>query len=79
MKTPAESPYMLSRDVMAYLKLGSLTALYSLIKEYHLPHCRRGGVYLFDRRDVDAWLHGYQNSVDYVRARRKAEAECPRP
>ncbi len=68
---------MTTAEVMAYLRCGSKWALYSLIKEWHLPYCKRGRLYLFDWRDIDAWVHGHPNAVEYVRARRKTEAARP--
>jgi excisionase family DNA binding protein len=53
-----ETPYMNSRETMTYLRLTSTSSLYYLINQQRLPHLRRGGRLLFDRRDLDAWLRG---------------------
>lgn len=50
------SPYLDSREAMAYLRLATISVLYYHIKENRLPFLRRGGRYLFDRRELDAWL-----------------------
>ncbi len=50
------SPYLDGREAVAYLRLGSLSALYRQINKNGLPTLRRGGRYLFDRRELDAWL-----------------------
>jgi excisionase family DNA binding protein len=71
-----QSPYLTSHEALVYLRLDDLasplSALYRLIKEHHLPHGRRGGLYLFDRRDLDAWIKGFGSAIDMVRARRSA-------
>jgi excisionase family DNA binding protein len=51
------SPYLTAAEAQAYLRLGSATALYRLVREHGLPYCRKGRHYLFDRRDIDAWIH----------------------
>jgi excisionase family DNA binding protein len=66
-----DSPYLTTREAMAYLRLTSPSSLYYLINEQRLPHLRRGGRLLFDRRDVDAWLRG-TDAVSLARARRRA-------
>ena len=50
------SPYLTARETIAYLRLGSKSALYRLIREHRLPFCRRGKKYLFDTRELDAWV-----------------------
>ena len=52
-----ESPYLTPAEAMAYLRCGSRSALQRLITEHRLPYCRRGVRLLFDRRDLDAWMH----------------------
>jgi len=49
------SPYLTSREVISYLRLGSLRALYRHIKENNLPFRRVGRDYRFHRLDIDAW------------------------
>jgi excisionase family DNA binding protein len=61
--TPAEA--------IAYLNIGSESALYRLIREHHLPFRRLGRLYRFDRADVDAWSHGHRSSIEWARATRK--------
>jgi len=51
-----ESPYLTAKETIAYLRLGSESALYRLIREHRMPFCRKGRLYLFDTRDLDAWL-----------------------
>jgi excisionase family DNA binding protein len=65
------SPYLTAREAIAYLKLGSESALYRLVREHRLPFCRRGRLYLFDTREVDAWVHQYPSAIEYARAQRK--------
>jgi excisionase family DNA binding protein len=66
-----ESPYMTSREVMAYLRLTSPSGLYHLLNQHGLPHVRRGGRMLFDRRDVDAWLRG-TSALELMRQKKGA-------
>lgn len=66
------SPYLTATETLAYLKLGSLSALYRLIREHRLPYCRRGRLYLFDVRELDAWAHGHNSAIEWARARRSA-------
>jgi len=66
------SPYLTAHEAMAYLRLGSLNMLYRLVKQHHLPFCRRGRLYLFDQREIDVWLHGFNSEVEFHRARRRA-------
>lgn len=55
-----ESPYLTSKEAIHYLRLDTLrspfSALYRLINEHKLPHGRRGGLFLFDKRELDAWI-----------------------
>jgi excisionase family DNA binding protein len=53
---PVRSPYLTAQETVAYLRLGSLTALYRLIREHRLPYGRRGRAYLFDTRKLDRWV-----------------------
>jgi len=70
-----ESPYLNAREAIAYLRLDGQkdprSALYRLIREHNLPHGRRGGVYLFDRRELDAWVKGFGSALELVRATRR--------
>jgi excisionase family DNA binding protein len=72
MNPDAVSPYLDAAEAVAYLRLGSKNALYRLIREHRLPHGRRGREYLFDRRELDAWIRGFGSALDYARARRSA-------
>lgn len=55
-----ESPYLTPAEAIAYLRCGSRSALQRLIAEHRLPYCRRGAKLLFDRYDLDEWLHRNQ-------------------
>ena len=52
----SDSPYLTSREALAYLKLPSLSSLYSHIRENALPVCRAGNELRFDTRELDVWL-----------------------
>jgi excisionase family DNA binding protein len=68
----ARSPYLTSREAIAYLRLDTLrsphSALYRLITEHKLPYGRRGGLYLFDTRELDAWVKGFGSALELHRA-----------
>jgi len=66
-----DSPYLTAHEAIAYLRLGSQSALYRLVREHRLPCCRRGRLYLFDTRELDAWVHGHESAIEYARAQRK--------
>ncbi len=51
-----DSPYLTALEAVAYLRLGSLTALYRLAKDHRLPYGRRGRLYIFDTRKIDRWV-----------------------
>jgi excisionase family DNA binding protein len=68
------SPYLNAREAIAYLRLPSETALYRLIREHRMPTCRRGRLYLFDKRELDAWLRGLGSALEMTRAHRKGGA-----
>jgi excisionase family DNA binding protein len=74
MATTLESPYLTAQEAIAYLKLESSNALYRLVKQHRLPFCRRGRLYLFDRRELDAWLRGFTSEIEMTRARRRAQS-----
>jgi len=67
-----DSPYLTAKEAVEYLKLGSLNALYRLVNQHRLPTCRRGRLYLFDKREIDIWLHGFSSEIEMVRAKRRA-------
>lgn len=50
------SPYLTVKEAVSYLRLGSESALYRLIREHRLPYGRRGRIYLFDTRKLDRWI-----------------------
>jgi hypothetical protein len=52
------SPYLTSHELCDYLKLPSLSALYSVIREHGLPVCHCGGRIRGDIREIDPWLRG---------------------
>lgn len=64
-------PYLTAKQTIAYLNLGSTSALYRLIREHRLPFCRVGRNYRFDRRELDAWAHGYPSALEQLRADRR--------
>lgn len=66
------SPYLTAHEAVTYLRLGSLSALYRLIREHRLPSCRIGRLYRFDTRELDAFAHGHNSALEMARAIRKA-------
>lgn len=66
------SPYLTAAEAVVYLKLGSDSALYRLVREHRLPACRRGRLYLFDTREIDAWVHGHQSAIEWARSQRRS-------
>ena len=71
MKAATPTPYLTAAEAISYLRLGSRSALQRLIIEHRLPCCRRGRLYLFDTRELDAWLHGHGSALDWARALRR--------
>ena len=67
-----DSPYLSARDAIAYLRLGSTSALYRLIREHAMPFCRVGKLYRFDRRELDAWAHGHASAIEWSRSQRRS-------
>jgi excisionase family DNA binding protein len=65
-------PYLTAKETIAYLKLGSTSALYRLIREHRLPFCRVGRNYRFEKRELDAWMRGFGSAIEQLRARGKA-------
>jgi excisionase family DNA binding protein len=68
------SPYMTSWEVVDYLKLPSLSALYTLIREHDLPAHHRGRLRLFDKVEVDAWVRK-RDRLEYARELRREAAK----
>jgi excisionase family DNA binding protein len=70
-----DSPYLTSEEAIRYLRLEKLnspnSALYRLIYQHRLPHGRRGGLYLFDRRELDAWIKGFGSALEMERAKKE--------
>lgn len=66
------SPYLSAAEAVVYLRLKTSAALYWLVREQHLPFCRRGRLYLFDTREIDAWTHGHGSSVEWKRATKRS-------
>jgi excisionase family DNA binding protein len=67
-------PYLTPAETITYLKLGSSSALYRLIREHRLPFCRVGRLYRFDRADIDAWARGYGSVLERARVERLLKA-----
>jgi excisionase family DNA binding protein len=65
------TPYLTAKDAMAYLNVGSQSALYRLIREHGMPFCRIGRLYRFDRAELDAWAHGHGSALEMHRADRR--------
>jgi excisionase family DNA binding protein len=65
-----ESPYMDTRQTLAFLGLRSYNALYRLINEHGMPICRLGRNYRFDRREIEAWMRGHTSALERQRAER---------
>jgi excisionase family DNA binding protein len=67
-----ESPYLDAKEAVAYLRLGSLSALYRLIDEHRLPHGRLGRHYRFDKRELDAFVRGFGSAIEMARFTKKS-------
>ncbi|MGB7220759.1 MAG: helix-turn-helix domain-containing protein [Vicinamibacterales bacterium] len=48
------------QEALRHLGLGSLSALYRLLREQRLPYGRMGKRYRFRRADLDQWLTEHQ-------------------
>lgn len=64
------TPYLTSAEAVVYLKLPSLSSLYSHIRENKLPVLRAGADLRFDVRELDAWLRNELHLVPSRRTRR---------
>lgn len=62
------SPYLTAAEAIVYLRLHSESALYRLVNEHRLPHGRRGRLYLFDTREIDAWVAGHGSAIEQMRS-----------
>lgn len=67
-----DSPYLTAKEAVAYLRLGSLTALYRLITEHHLPHGRLGRLHRFDKRELDAFVRGFGSAIEMARFQKRS-------
>ncbi len=65
---------MTTAECRVYLRLGSDSALYDLIRNHKLPTRRVARRYRFYRPDVDAWTQGFPNALALVRADRQRSA-----
>ena len=65
------SPYLTARETIAYLRIGSQSAFYRLIREHGLPFCRVGRLYRFDRRELEAWMRGFGSALEQLRQERR--------
>jgi excisionase family DNA binding protein len=72
MNPDAESPYLTARQAAAYLGLPSVYALDYHIRNNRLPVCRSfGGLRRFDKRELDAWVRGFDSALDMGREQRR--------
>lgn len=51
-----DSPHLTAHEAVEYLRLGSLSALYRLVREHRLPFGRAGKHYRFHKQHLDRWL-----------------------
>jgi excisionase family DNA binding protein len=69
-------PYLTVKDAVTYLNLGSRSALYRLINQHRLPFCRVGHKYRFEKRELDAWAHGFGSAIEQFRADMRATVKA---
>ncbi len=69
-----DSPYLTSREALTYLRLKSLSALYSHMRDNRLPYQRVGRSLRFDTRELDAWVRGFGSAVEMSRFQKGAIA-----
>lgn len=75
LETPRRAPdrdYLTTHQLIDFLQLGSKSAVYRLIREHHMPFTRVGGLYRFDRREIEAWMRGFGGSVEWARAMKRS-------
>lgn len=65
-----DSPYLTTKEAMAYLKITSASQFHKYIREHRLPTLHCGGRLRFDKRELDAWLRGTDH-LTLVRAERQ--------
>lgn len=51
-----EAPLLTTEQVRQKLGLGSINAVYRLVRDYDLPRLTIGGVYRFSQPQVEAWI-----------------------
>lgn len=51
-----QSPLLTTEQVRLKLGLGSINAVYRLVRDYELPRLTVGGVYRFSQPQVEAWI-----------------------
>lgn len=51
-----DRPWLTPAQTLTYLQIGSLSALYRLIKEQRLPFGRVGRKYRFSPQQLDRWI-----------------------
>jgi excisionase family DNA binding protein len=61
-------PLLTTEDVMGRLGLGSVNAVYRMVRDFGLPRRRVGGVFRFVPSEVEAWLER-QNAPAIAAAR----------
>lgn len=54
--TDRDTRYLTTEQARDYLNLGSVNAVYRLIREWQLPYGRVGRTYRFNRRHLDLWI-----------------------
>lgn len=67
------SPYLTSYELCDYLKLPSLSSLYTLIREHGLPVCHVGGRIRGDVREIDPWVH-QTDALEWAREHQQRKA-----
>ena len=63
-----ESPWISAHEAVGYLGLGSLSALYRLIREWDLPYGRSGRSYRFHKGQLDQWMVRRSGALSVVRS-----------
>ena len=61
-----DSPYLTAKEAAVYLRFASVKALYKAVRLHQIPVCYRGVSLLFNRLDLDRWLHGEQDARFHV-------------
>lgn len=66
------APKLTTRQAADYINVGSVSAVYRLIREHKMPFLRVGGGYRFDTHELDAWMHGHGSAIEWARQKRSA-------